>query len=202
MGEGRAYLADDDLRILDLRVRSLEFGNVIHEIGFQRRDGLVDIDVCALEVVVHVDQIERAAAAVVEEFAKVGETCGAPTVCNGWRGELGFAGKGHHVVLVYGGGVGGFKVRLAGIVRFVGGEELGDAAGADEVGDGVHPVGVFEGAIDGEGGDEGEGGVEGDAVDDALVFPVGAPGGVFATFEHVAVGGFGVVVVDQTTLGA
>ncbi len=94
-----------------------------------------------------VDEVERAAVACVEEIRQIVETRCATAVGNGRRGELGFASKGLHVILIDGGCVGGFQVGLAGIVGFVGGEELGDATGADEVGDGVHPIGALEARV-------------------------------------------------------
>ena len=196
-----SYLADDDLGILDLWVRSLELGHVVEQVRLQGRDGLVDVDVRALQVMVHVDKIKGAAGAGAEEGIQVGKTRSAATVGHRRGRELDLARKGLHVGLVDGGGVGGFEVGLAGVVGFVGGEEFGGAAGFDEGGDGGKPVGGVEGGVDAEGGDEGEGGVEGDAADAAGVSPVGAEGYVVAAFEEVAVGGFGVVVVDEAAFG-
>lgn len=147
----------------------------------------------------HVDEVKGAAVAGVEEVTEPGQSRGAAAVGDGRGGELGLAGKGLHVVFIDGSGVGGREVGLAGAVGFVGGEEPGDAAGADEVLDLAHPVAVLQEPVDGEGGDKGDGAVEVDAVAGcAGGAPVRAPAGVFAAFEEVTVGGLGVVVVDET----
>lgn len=96
----------------------------------------------------HVDEVESAAVAGVEEVGHIVETRCAAAVGDGGGGELGFAGKGLHVSFIDGGGVGGLEVGLAGVVGFVGGEELGGATGADEVGDGGYPFGVLEARVD------------------------------------------------------
>ena len=148
----------------------------------------------------HVDEIKGAAVAGVEEVTEPGKPRGAAAVGDGRSGELGLAGKGLHVSFVDGGSVGGGQVGLASVVGFIGGEEPGDAASADEVLDLAQPVTVLQGTVDGEGGHEGEGAVKVDAVTGcAGGAPVGTPADIFAAFEEITVGGLGVVVVDETT---
>ena len=195
---GTTYFTDDDLRVLSLRVRGLEFGHVVEQVRFQGRYGLVDVDVGALHVVVHVDEVKGAAVAGIDEIGEVGETA---SVGDGGRGQLGSAGKWLHIVLVDRSGVSRFEVGLADVVGFVGGEERFGVATADEVGYRIHPLVVLETTVDVKGGDEAEGRVEGDAVADyAVVSPVGAPADVFAAFEHVAVGGLGIEIVHEPAL--
>ena len=182
-------------------MRSHELGYVVEQIRFQRRDGLIDVEVGALEVAVHVDEVKSASAARVDEVAEPGQTGLASTVGDGRGGELGLARKRHHVLLVDLSSLLWRKVRLAIVVGLVGGEELSNTTGADEVLDGADPVGVLEAGVDAEGGHEGEGVVEADTVAYGTGgAPIGAPAGVLAANEKLSIRGLGVVVVDQTSL--
>ncbi len=54
-------------------MRGLEFRYVVEQVRFQGRDCLVDVDVCTLQVVVHIDEVKSAAVASVEEIRHIVE---------------------------------------------------------------------------------------------------------------------------------
>ena len=149
----------------------------------------------------HVDEVKGASIASVDEVAEPSQSSLATTVGDSWSSELGLTRKRHHVLLVDLGSLLGRQIRLASVVGLVGGEELSDAAGADEVLDSADPGRVVETGVDAKGGDEGEGVVEVDAAPGgAGGAPIRAPADVFTADEELAVRGLGVVIVDETAL--
>lgn len=113
-------LTDHDRQALDLRVLGLQRGHVVLDVRLQGRDGLVDVHVRALHVVVDVDHVEVAAGAGVEEGGQEVEACGAAAVGHGRGGEKRLACELVHVFLVDARGVLGAEVCLAGVVGLVG----------------------------------------------------------------------------------
>jgi len=70
---GGTYFTDNDFGVFKLRMRGLEFWYVVEQVRFQGRDCLVDVDVCTLQVVVHIDEVKSAAVASVEEIRYIVE---------------------------------------------------------------------------------------------------------------------------------
>lgn len=89
----------------------LEGGDVLCEVRLHGGDGLVDAEVRAVDVVVHVDDVEMAVgAACGGEFVEEVETRGAAAVGDGRGCEGDLAGEGLDEVFVDGGGLGGGEV--------------------------------------------------------------------------------------------
>lgn len=84
----------------------LECGDVLCKVGLHGRDGLVDAEVCAVDVVVHVDNVEVAVGACGCEFVEEVEASGAATVGDSRRGHGNLAGEGLDEVFVDGGSLG------------------------------------------------------------------------------------------------
>lgn len=73
VGEGGTYFTDNNFGVFKLRMRGLEFRHVVEQVRFQGRDCLIDVDVCALQVVVHIDEVKNAAVASVEKIRHIVE---------------------------------------------------------------------------------------------------------------------------------
>lgn len=72
----------------------------------------------------HVDQIEGAVCACIQEVSEIVEACCTAAVCDGWGREFCLAGEMLHVALVDFGCVGGGEVGLGCIIWFVGSVRL------------------------------------------------------------------------------
>lgn len=101
-----------------------EVGHVIGEVGFDGGHGLVDGQLVAINVVVHVDDVEPAVLALLDEILQPAETGGTAAVCDGGGGEGGSALEGLKELPPDGGSLGWVEVCLAGIVRFVGAVDI------------------------------------------------------------------------------
>lgn len=113
-------LAEADPRAAELlRVAVHEVGHVVGEVGFHGGHGLVDGQFVAVDVVVHVDDVEAAVLAVVHEILQPAETGGTAAVGDGGRGKGGSALEGLEELPPDRGSLVWSEVCLAGVVRFV-----------------------------------------------------------------------------------
>ena len=113
------YLANEDWQTGNGRVFSLDSGDVLVYVVFERLNVLGGVDVRGLEVVVDIDEVEGAACAGFEESFEVGEAGGAATICYGWGAELYFAVKRLQIFLVNSDGVGDCEIGFADVVGLV-----------------------------------------------------------------------------------
>ena len=117
------YLANEDWQTGNGWVFGLDSGDVYIYVVFECLDVLSGVNVGALEVVVDVNEVERAACAGFDESFEVCKAGGAAAICYSWGAELYFAVIWLHILLVNGDGVGDGEVGLTGVVGLVGSEQ-------------------------------------------------------------------------------
>lgn len=149
---------------------------------------------------VDVDHVEMAAVALVEERAQEVEARRSSAVGDGRGGELGLALKLVHVFLVYLSGILGAEVGLAGVVGFVGSEEIFRSTLNRSIHI-VDPVIVVKVPINAKGGDEWERVIQcHGTADGPLGAPIGAETDVLTAFIYISIYGLRGPIVEKTTL--
>ena len=115
------YLADVDWQPLQLWIFCLQRRHILCDIILQCLGILGHVDVFAIVVVVHVDEIVAAlVAALFDKVFEVIEAGGSAPVGDGWCAELHLAPKGLDEALVHCYAVCDVQVGLTGVVGLVG----------------------------------------------------------------------------------
>ena len=94
--------------------------HILGKIRLHGRDGLIDTQILAIDVVVHIDDIEVAVCALGDELLQEAKARVTTAVGDGGGGKGDLASEGLDVGFVDRGGLGGGDVGLAGVVGFIG----------------------------------------------------------------------------------